>query len=462
MRGSVSGCGGPRKAARAATLGVLLTLAGCQTMDLTFGNTGPAAGSPGFVRGFLGGVVAEEPRAALVGREVLSAGGNAADAAVAVGLALSVTLPSRAGLGGGGVCVAFDAGRNEGVGFDFEARPPAVIAPGSDRPAAVPMLARGLFAVQARMGGRLAFERLVSPAEAMARFGVPASRAFVSDLTPVAALLARDPESAAVFAPRGIPLAEGDTLVQAQLAGTLGAVRTQGAGDMHLGQLARRIEEGSIAAGGAITLADLRAAIPRAQPAATQPLGVNVVFLAPGPGSASAVNALLTASEGNADTRAATALAAAPPGATAPASTAFTVLDRAGNAVACVLTMNNLFGTGRMVPGTGVLLAAAPSGRIVAPPLPAMIVANQRVKAFRFAAAASGGSSAPGALAAVAARSLGGRQPPGDAVAAPRPGLAQGEGRVGVIDCGNFLPGDPAQCRWATDPRGAGLAVGGD
>ncbi|MCB2100254.1 MAG: gamma-glutamyltransferase, partial [Rhodobacterales bacterium] len=51
-------------------------------------------GSVGYVEGFLGGAVADEPRAALVGRDVLSAGGSAADAAVAMGFTLAVTLPS--------------------------------------------------------------------------------------------------------------------------------------------------------------------------------------------------------------------------------------------------------------------------------------------------------------------------------------------------------------------------------
>ena len=72
------------------------------------GRGGPPQGAPGFVRGFLGGIATEDPAAALAGRQVLSAGGTAVDAAVAAGFVMTVTLPSRVGLGGGGACLVFD------------------------------------------------------------------------------------------------------------------------------------------------------------------------------------------------------------------------------------------------------------------------------------------------------------------------------------------------------------------
>jgi len=72
------------------TLAFALTVSGCDTVsgvsDKVFGPSGPSEGQQGFVQGYLGGAVADDPRATLVARDILSAGGNAADAAVALGL----------------------------------------------------------------------------------------------------------------------------------------------------------------------------------------------------------------------------------------------------------------------------------------------------------------------------------------------------------------------------------------
>ena len=74
--------------------------------------------------GFLGGLATGEPSATLAGRDVLKAGGNAVDAATAIYFNLAVTMPSAAGLGGGGTCIVHDAQSNITKTLNFLARSP--------------------------------------------------------------------------------------------------------------------------------------------------------------------------------------------------------------------------------------------------------------------------------------------------------------------------------------------------
>ena len=440
----------------------------------------PPEGQAGHVQGFLGGVVADEPRAALTGREALSLGGNAADAAVAMGFVLAATLPSRAGLGAGGACLAYasdtksvNAGVPEAV--LFLPRPPASVAANADRPAAAPMLARGLFLLQARYGHR-PFESLVVPAERFARFGVETSRALAQDLAVVAGPLLADPGARAVFSHNGVPLREGDPLVQLDLAATLSQIRVAGVGDFYQGMLARRLEQQSPLVGGPLSLGDLRGSLPITAPALIMPWHSDKVAFLPPPvdGGLAAAAAFETLQQHPTDFGAATARALAiaarwrSGGVTAdallkdaalpqaglpalPASTTWATLDRDGNAVVCSVSLDNLFGTGRIVPGLGFLMAASPAS--VPPPLYAAALAwNDHLHAFRAEVAGSGQAAAPIAVAVGMLNTL----TTGQAMAAPVPD----PGRANVIGCADYLPGNAGSCRWAIDPRGGGLAVG--
>lgn len=268
---------------------LLLALPGCGTLSglTAFGRGGPAEGTPGFVSGFLGGVAAEDPAAALAARGVLSAGGTAVDAAVAAGFAMAVTLPSRVGLGGGGACLVFDPDKGATEALLFlpgpRANGGASVPAGADRPAAVPLLARGLFALHTRKPGR-PFEELMAPAEQLARFGTEIGRGLGNDLAAVAGPLLADPGARAIFArPDGSTKTPGETLVQTELAGTLGQLRTTGVGDLHQGTLARRLEAASRLAGGGLTLDELRAALPTVAPPLLLPArgGDQIAFLPP-------------------------------------------------------------------------------------------------------------------------------------------------------------------------------------
>lgn len=480
--------------ARAVLLSGALAPGGCGGMPTINFGPGPtpqaaaaAAGNgiPGYIKGFLGGVAADEPSAALVGREVLSAGGTAGDAAVAIGFALAVTLPSRAGLGGGGACLAYRAGAkgpDTGAPQAILFVPPAPASPGTaDRPAAPPMLARGLFLLHLHYGTRR-FESLLGPAEQMARSGVTVSRALARDLSVVAGPLGADPAARSVFFPGGSPLAEGARFVQPGLAGTLAEMRRLGIGDLYQGGLAHILIDAGRDAGAGLTVADLRAALPTIRPILSVAAGdYSVAFLPPPADGGLAAAAAFTALRQDptaVDAAGARALAAAarwrqggtvdatalingtatvpdaalPP---LPASTSFVVLDRLGGAVACALTMNNLFGTGRVAGGTGILLAASP--KVVPPPLLAAALAfDPKRHAFRAAVGAAGQEGAPLAAAVAMAQAL---ADPGT-TPHPMPTPVPEPGRANVIECPRDLPGDARACAWATDPRGSGLAIG--
>jgi gamma-glutamyltranspeptidase/glutathione hydrolase len=467
---------------RAASVLLVLGLStsACSTLggigDSLFTSSKPAAGTPGHVAGFLGGVVADEPTAALAGRDVLSAGGNAADAAVAMGLTMAVTLPSRAGLGGGGACLAYNAiAGSTPQAVMFVPGAPANPA-GADRPAAVPMMARGMFLLNARFG-RLSFQSLISPAEQLARFGVPVSRAFARDLAVVAGPLGADPAAAAVFFKDGRPLAEGERMIQPALSGTLSQLRTAGVGDLYQGALGRRLVAAMPQAGGGLAMDDLRAGVPTLAAPLTVDLGGGdtASFLPPpadGGLAAAAAFKVLHANptavdqanavglgiaaewrRGGGDPQALLAQANVPAGTlpALPASTSFAALDRDGNAVICATSMNNLFGTGRIAQGTGILLAASPRS-MPAPLLAAGMVTNHNINAFRAMAAGTGQAGAPVAAALALAETLSTKQVM--PVQVPEPG------RANIITCGGYLPGPSGRCGWASDPRDAGLATG--
>ena len=511
-------------------------------------------GTVGFVQGFLGGVAVDEPQAALVGRDILSAGGTAADAAVAMYFTMAVTLPSQAGLGGGGVCLAYDHKTGKTEMLDFLARAPHAAASRADRPNAIPMNARGFFALYSKYG-RLRWGQLIAPAENVARFGVQVSRAFASDMARVGNALIADPESRRVFGRKegSGPIVEGDFMTQVDLAATLARVRVQGPGDLYTGAMARQLVEAVGRAGGALTQKDLRDAIPVWRGTIQVPFGNLTAHFPLSPPPAGVLAAQMFAmlanddmyGDGDAATRvhalSETAMRAYADRATwwkptnvgpvdfdgfvaearieqllagysaskhtpaaslaskpvsypeNPSATGFVALDRNGSAVSCAVTMNNVFGTGRIAPGTGILLAALPGqkGR-GATALSPMLVVNENVNEFFLAAASSGGVTAPTSLMNVVAGTLLGELPLEEAIIAPRvhhggqpdttyyeknldPSLvkalaAKGHtlaatkalGRVNAVYCSNGAQPHPETCVVKTDPRGFGLAASAD
>lgn len=444
------------------------------------------------VTGFSGSVAADDPRAVLVARDVLAQGGNAADAAAALGMALAVTLPSRAALGGGGACLAWKPGEAQGQAFVFlpkaggvaaSAAPRPVFVKGrrvlageptglTDRPASVPMLARGLFLMQMRYGS-VDFADLIIPARDMAAQGVAVSGVLASDLKVVRSALLADEKARAIFGNgSGDVLGMNDILVQTRLAGALERLRSAGVGDLYNGALGQTFVEGAQAAGAGLTAADLRAGratalkpltirvdgvdISTLPPPADGGLGMAAAYLAGGQGTrADQVVAGWRARAGGAgsavsvaDAQALLNSGALPTGGSLPplpASTTFVVTDRQGLSVGCALTMDNLFGTGRVAGSTGIVLGASPARR----PLPLLPVGIAHVGGQFRAVAAASGQNVAADTAAIALRS---------AVAGVAPRVVDGVGRANFVSCPAGLPGAGGCFGW-TDPRGSGLAV---
>jgi gamma-glutamyltranspeptidase / glutathione hydrolase len=222
------------------------------------------------VRGRHGMVVAREFHATDVGLEVLRAGGNAVDAAVAVGFALAVTHPSAGNIGGGGfMLVRMADGRTAFV--DFRERAPAAAshdmyldAGGKAtedsvigyRASGVPGTVRGLEYAWKKFGGR-PWSSLVHPAVELAAKGFSLSYAHAGSLRASAGGLGRFAESNRIFLRDGNNYQAGDVLVQPELARTLERIERLGASDFYLGETARLLAKDMQEHGGLITEADL-------------------------------------------------------------------------------------------------------------------------------------------------------------------------------------------------------------
>lgn len=234
---------------------------------------GPQAASRAPVRAERGMVGSTEEHATRVGVEVLRRGGNAVDAAVAVGFALAVTHPSAGNLGGGGLMVIrFPDGR--ATTFDYREVAPAaatrdmfldaqgnVVAERSlvgPLAAGVPGSVAGL-AEAHRKYGSLPWADLVAPAVALAADGFVVSDALARSLRGARKLLERFPESRRVLLKDGALWEPGDRLVQPELATTLRAIARDGANGFYRGPVADLIVAEMQRTGGLITKADLEA-----------------------------------------------------------------------------------------------------------------------------------------------------------------------------------------------------------
>lgn len=228
------------------------------------------------VRGRHAMVASQHELASRIGVDILKRGGNAVDAAIAVGLALAVVYPEAGNLGGGGFMLIR---RADGKFFsiDYREKAPAsatrdmyvnaagelIEGEGSStvgyRASGVPGTLAGFDLAFRKYGsGRIKWSELVDPARRIAQNGYSLTKRLADLFMAYKETLSRYPESNRIFLNRGIFFREGDVFRQPDLARTLGRIEKLGAKEFYTGRTAKLIADDMMANGGIMTLDDLK------------------------------------------------------------------------------------------------------------------------------------------------------------------------------------------------------------
>ncbi|MHC4960116.1 MAG: gamma-glutamyltransferase [Planctomycetota bacterium] len=218
-----------------------------------------------------GAVATPEPHSAEEASYIL-ARGNAVDAAVCIGFVIAVTHPYAGNLGGGGFMVVHFEGRD----YVVDARETAPAAATADMylgkdgepvteaslvgplAAGVPGSVAGYLALHKRFG-RLDLTTVLEPAIHLAREGFKVDAGLAAAIEGSKDLLARFPETAAIFLPEGSPLRAGQVLRQPDLADVLDAIAWEGRDGFYEGRFPAAVEAANRKHGGRMTAADLAA-----------------------------------------------------------------------------------------------------------------------------------------------------------------------------------------------------------
>lgn len=218
-----------------------------------------------------GMVVTSQHLASQVGVDILTLGGNAIDAAVAVGYAQAVVNPCCGNIGGGGFMTVHLADGTDTF-INFRETAPAAAnanmyldAEGNVKKGAslygylaagVPGTVLGMETARVKYG-KLSREQVMAPAIKLAREGFILTRADTDILDTTIARFKQDPESAKIFLRAdGTPLQPGDRLVQSDLANTLTAIAKEGPDAFYKGKIPQAVEAAAKQGGGILTAAD--------------------------------------------------------------------------------------------------------------------------------------------------------------------------------------------------------------
>ncbi|MFB9978744.1 gamma-glutamyltransferase [Mesorhizobium kowhaii] len=233
--------------------------------------TSAFAASPAPAKGEHGMVVTAQHLASEVGVEVLKKGGNAVDAAVAVGYALAVVYPNAGNIGGGGfMTIRFKDGKSTFLDFreraplaatktmylDKDGNPVKGASLNGYLAVGVPGSVAGLEMAREKYG-KLSRQDLMAPAIGYAKDGFILNQGDAASFAGSADRLAKDPAAAAIFLkPDGKPYGIGERLIQPDLAASLAAISEKGPDAFYKGAIADAIVKASGAKGGILAKPD--------------------------------------------------------------------------------------------------------------------------------------------------------------------------------------------------------------
>lgn len=388
-------------------------------------------------RRFAGFVIADEPQAAEVGRDILASGGNAADAATGVYFALAVTYPGAAGLGGGGSCLYGGLEGASALQIDF----PAGKAKAGGK-VAVPGNIKGFAWLNAHYG-RTAWDQLLAPAVRLAGSGAVMSKATSAQVAANRSL--RWPPEG--MTSNGEIIGLGRSYRQPGMAATLARLQGSGADGFYDGEFGRIFVEDARRSDGTVTQDDLRNyKVTAGMAIRVEADGLNV-FTRNGSEAENSVwkSAVDGSKPLDADMN---SLRSGDAG-----STSFVVADAEGRAVTCVVSMNGAFGFGDVSRTTGIYFSSAQD----ATSLSNMVMVTAPGRGLIYASASGGGASGLQKSAATLSEVV--LMKISTLEEALRHNQNSGFDPVNAFSCPGGLTKDPKTCRFGTEPDSNGYAL---
>lgn len=247
----------PARLAALASTAVVLLLSSHSRASIV-----PAATKNPQVTAANGMVASAHALASQAGIEILKAGGNAVDAAVAAAFAVGVVEPNASGIGGEGMMVIYLAKRKKVAAIDYRSAAPAAAVSLDQVPAsglaatAIPGTVAGLTLALEKYG-TMPLARVMEPAIRLAADGFAVSPTLAGIILDHFEALSGDEGLARVFCPKGLPLEAGDVLKNPDLAESLRKIAAGGRDVFYRGELAEAIVAAMEAGGGLITREDL-------------------------------------------------------------------------------------------------------------------------------------------------------------------------------------------------------------